>query len=863
MSFSLYSLPAVLALLAKALLFFYAGRSAIRDRAAWLYLGFLASLTVVNLAEIVLLNMPEPAPLQGPDFVPGRLYFGAHIIGAAVLLHLALELSFDWHTRVRPLWSVLLIYVPALALEAVLWSGDFLVAGFEHRHYYYNQISGDGYYWFELFALVYPGAAFAFLTHGAMHQRTPSKRLKAKTMAIGMLPMMLVIGLVMTAQHRGIDMAFNTTATLPIAITVFLAITAYAIHQYRVFDINFYIPWSRIRRRKTAFYQRINKLVGEIAALPSSDRAVHLLAETFYCPIALVAGERSLATPGAGAAMAAIPRDTLKRIAGITVRNELPERDGNISQAMARHGIAAIVPFFPGSRAGGWLLMGDAFSQQVYSRLDFKRIEQVFDGMADLFLDNMMRIRDELATRERQLAKLESSHAELLATHDRVSREYDRLRQENEHLLREQPADYYSAAAMATQEHAIPATLTLLGRDKSLLETLRRYFPQVASYVSGVSASFKRQAPTDIVVCRLDEESRSDERALARLIELRGSKSAFVLYGPDTGNFIRQFRPQLLGRIVEVLPAHATDELLVNRINSLAQLRRAVCFISEPDYPLLGRSQIFIDLIADAIRTARFSDPLIIAGDDVGENIALGAYIHQQSATNGQFVVLHVDTLGLQPEDAVLTPAALSRVKQLLRRAHGGLLIVDNALGIVGGVLDQLTAIVLEAGDIRLIVSVAGTTVADLPFPPALRTFHLETTPLDARGDDIGLFAAYYALLYNLQVEQPVYLDSADVEAMQQLPGLGSHAALKARVFEILARKDPAPPVLLPDAATEQPRSLDDYVAEFEAGIIRETLERCGGNKSKAARLLGLRPNTLHYKLERYGLAMVRKRETR
>ena len=35
----------------------------------------------------------------------------------------------------------------------------------------------------------------------------------------------------------------------------------------------------------------------------------------------------------------------------------------------------------------------------------------------------------------------------------------------------------------------------------------------------------------------------------------------------------------------------------------------------------------------------------------------------------------------------------------------------------------------------------------------------------------------------------------------------------------------------------------------------------CGGNKAKAARLLGLRANTLHYKIERYGLAPKKGRE--
>jgi DNA-binding NtrC family response regulator len=54
-------------------------------------------------------------------------------------------------------------------------------------------------------------------------------------------------------------------------------------------------------------------------------------------------------------------------------------------------------------------------------------------------------------------------------------------------------------------------------------------------------------------------------------------------------------------------------------------------------------------------------------------------------------------------------------------------------------------------------------------------------------------------------------------------------------------------------------KTLDEYVTEFEAQIIRQTLERCDGNKSKAARRLGLRPNTLHYKLERYGISAGKK----
>jgi DNA-binding NtrC family response regulator len=45
---------------------------------------------------------------------------------------------------------------------------------------------------------------------------------------------------------------------------------------------------------------------------------------------------------------------------------------------------------------------------------------------------------------------------------------------------------------------------------------------------------------------------------------------------------------------------------------------------------------------------------------------------------------------------------------------------------------------------------------------------------------------------------------------------------------------------------------------QSEATLIAQALKYCNGNKSEAARLLGIRPNTLHYKLERFGLAVTK-----
>jgi two-component system, NtrC family, response regulator HydG len=47
---------------------------------------------------------------------------------------------------------------------------------------------------------------------------------------------------------------------------------------------------------------------------------------------------------------------------------------------------------------------------------------------------------------------------------------------------------------------------------------------------------------------------------------------------------------------------------------------------------------------------------------------------------------------------------------------------------------------------------------------------------------------------------------------------------------------------------------LNEVVEEMEARLIREALDQAAGVKAEAARLLGLKPSALYYKLEKYGI---------
>jgi DNA-binding NtrC family response regulator len=47
---------------------------------------------------------------------------------------------------------------------------------------------------------------------------------------------------------------------------------------------------------------------------------------------------------------------------------------------------------------------------------------------------------------------------------------------------------------------------------------------------------------------------------------------------------------------------------------------------------------------------------------------------------------------------------------------------------------------------------------------------------------------------------------------------------------------------------------LEDAVRRFESNIIRQALLMTGGNQAQAARMLGIKANTLNYKVKLYNL---------
>ena len=170
---------------------------------------------------------------------------------------------------------------------------------------------------------------------------------------------------------------------------------------------------------------------------------------------------------------------------------------------------------------------------------------------------------------------------------------------------------------------------------------------------------------------------------------------------------------------------------------------------------------------------------------------------------------------------------------------------------------------------------------ADLYF--RLRIVQLEVPPLRVRGSDISLLAEHFLATHRARYGKPNLRFSAEVlAAFSAYAWPGNVREMRNAIEQsvILARSDtlyssdlrfsgdlssmPAVPLTttmqLP--AVQNPVPITTIppgglkLDEVERSLVVQALERCGGNVSKAARLLGISRDTMRYRIDKYQLRM-------
>ncbi len=145
-----------------------------------------------------------------------------------------------------------------------------------------------------------------------------------------------------------------------------------------------------------------------------------------------------------------------------------------------------------------------------------------------------------------------------------------------------------------------------------------------------------------------------------------------------------------------------------------------------------------------------------------------------------------------------------------------------------------------------------------------LNEFSIKVPALKERKEDLMIFAEYFLDEANVELEKNVigFTDSA-IDAFKNYNWPGNLRELKNMVKRavLLTQDDMIPLKVLPhEIATATQSNTETEYSLFknknEEQLILDALEKAGGNKSKAARLLSIDRKTLYNKLKQYGIKL-------
>jgi DNA-binding NtrC family response regulator len=139
-----------------------------------------------------------------------------------------------------------------------------------------------------------------------------------------------------------------------------------------------------------------------------------------------------------------------------------------------------------------------------------------------------------------------------------------------------------------------------------------------------------------------------------------------------------------------------------------------------------------------------------------------------------------------------------------------------------------------------------------------LNVVRLAMPPLRERRGDIPLLTHYFLNKYNSRYNRNVKLTESGLKVLKDFTWHGNIRQLQHLIerLSILAPDDRIDAEAVQDAisAMEPGGAAGETLAETEADQIRRVLAATGGNKSRAAAILGIERKTLYRKLERMKL---------
>ncbi len=306
-------------------------------------------------------------------------------------------------------------------------------------------------------------------------------------------------------------------------------------------------------------------------------------------------------------------------------------------------------------------------------------------------------------------------------------------------------------------------------------------------------------------------------------------------------------------------------------------LARALVFAS----PAMARLAVMVERVAPRDVTV-----LITGESGTGKERVAEAIVAASLRADRPFVRFNAASLGPELAEAELfghskgafTGAARAR-PGLFRQADGGTLLLDEVGELAPSVQARLLR-VLQSGEVRPVgedqpvqidVRILAATHRDLPAMVAegrfredlyyrLKVVQLSVPPLRERPEDIPLLVRHFFDRFAERFATgPLHIPPGLIDRMVALPWPGNVRELEntAEMLVALSDNGDLDGALLPgqprDAA---PTGLRDRVDAFERTVIVDALRASQGNKSEAARILGIGRVTLYEKLQKLGIPL-------
>ena len=294
---------------------------------------------------------------------------------------------------------------------------------------------------------------------------------------------------------------------------------------------------------------------------------------------------------------------------------------------------------------------------------------------------------------------------------------------------------------------------------------------------------------------------------------------------------------------------------------------------------MIGHSKLFVDVINVAERVAREDFPILIAGEAGTGKKLLAKKIHTMSDRAGsECIVVHCASINERQLELELF--GTKDRAGALQRANGGTLILDSIEELSEGIQKKILRFLISGEmysldsslPINLNVRIISISKANLralvdegrfneDLMYRLNIMNIKVPSLRDRKEDIKILSE--AFINNSRSSNDKVLTTKAIDRLANYNWPGNIHELKNLMEQtgILVSEQFIDELHLPELVVEEEPEVE-VVEEFtemtlhdlEKMHICKTLDHLGGNKTRAAKCLGITVKTLYNKLHSYGL---------